>query len=129
MNPEATKLAMKIHKSDLKAETKEIMLFIVAQLIAIDNINEAKLIANKKKGSTERLKEWHDNGSIYCEMTIKDGKRHGTCSVWSPEGVSLCEIPFENGVIHGVAHIYKSAGQEDIYFKEGCPILLDSLVS
>lgn len=117
--------AAKISKSNLSTENKDLLLFIFVQLIAIDDLSAEKLLANIKKSTVEKIKEWHDNGTIYCEMTIKNGKRHGGFSMWNTKGDLLCEIPFENGEMHGTAIFHKEKGQENINFDHDYPILLD----
>ena len=125
MDSQKMQQAMKVHKSALQEKTKEFMLFVLAQLASLDVINHDKLSANAKKGGVTKLKAWHENQTIFYEMTIKDGKRDGSFSMWNTKGVQLCLIPFECGEIHGTAHLYKSDGEEIVIFEHDCPIVLD----
>ena len=120
--------ATKVFKSNLPEKTKEFILFVVAQLTALDIANSEKLLANIKNGGVEKLKEWHQNETIYYEMPIKNGQRNGLFQMWQPDGKLMCEIPFENGKINGFAIFRKVDGDEKVMFKDDMPILLDSQI-
>jgi antitoxin component YwqK of YwqJK toxin-antitoxin module len=128
MESQTMQQATKVFKSNLLEKTKEFVLFVIAQLTALDIANHEKLSVNVKKGGIEKLKEWHENGAIYYEMPIKDGKRNGLFQMWQPDGRLMCEIPFENGKINGFAILRKVDGDEKVMFKDDMPILLDSQI-
>lgn len=117
--------AKKIHKSNLPEKTKEFIIFVLAQLASLDETNKNKLEANTQKGIVEKLKEWHQNETIYYEMPIKDGKRNGLFMMWLPNGRLLCEMPFEVGKLNGIAVLHKATGDEKVVFEDDCPIFLD----
>jgi antitoxin component YwqK of YwqJK toxin-antitoxin module len=117
--------AVVVFKSSLPEKTKDFILFILSQVTLFDQHNHEKLSTNAKRGVVEKIKEWHDSGSIYYEMTIKNGQRHGSFSMWDVKGKLICTMMFENGKINGLASLFKADGEEKIEFKHGCPILLD----
>jgi antitoxin component YwqK of YwqJK toxin-antitoxin module len=125
VEPIITEQMRKVYKSSLGEQTKEFVLFVLAQLASLDEGNGKKLLANAQKGTVEKLKAWHENESIYYEMPIKLGKRNGLFMMWQPNGKLLCEVPFEDGKINGIAVFRKASGDEKVVFENDTPISLD----
>jgi antitoxin component YwqK of YwqJK toxin-antitoxin module len=119
------KQADMIYHSALSEKTKEFLLFVIAQLRTFDMRNDEKMLSSKKTGAVEKIKEWHDNGSIFYEMTIRNGVREGSFTMWDTKGRKVCSIPFEGGKMHGILSLFKSDGEERIRFENDTPILLD----
>jgi antitoxin component YwqK of YwqJK toxin-antitoxin module len=43
------------------------------------------------------IKWWHDDGSKYIEGNFKNGKRHGSRTIWNKEGNVTFSATYDNG--------------------------------
>ena len=117
--------AKKINKSNLPETTKVFLLFVLSQVDLFKSKHAEKIALNKPKGSVEKIKEWHDSGSIFCEASILNGIEHGSFTMWNPKGAMICSINFDKGKLAGISSLFKSDGEERVKFNDGVPILLD----
>ena len=69
----------------------------------------------QKKGSASILnngilREWHDNGEIYLEYTMRDGIKDGACKKWYDNGKIEILYHYSKGKLHGNQKKWHSNG-------------------
>ncbi|MDG1023071.1 MAG: hypothetical protein P8I42_02285 [Flavobacteriaceae bacterium] len=68
-------------------------------------------------------KEYHENGSLKCIKTFKDGKQHGETTFYFDTGQKRIEYHYKEGKLHGQVLWFNHSGQigwQENY-KEGIP--------
>jgi antitoxin component YwqK of YwqJK toxin-antitoxin module len=64
------------------------------------------------------LKKWFSNGQIENEITIVNGKRHGTQIIYNKDGTVKSTLEYENDMLNGYTRTYHQTGYRhlDIHF-------------
>ena len=101
-----------LEKINVNKQLYEFVSFLILQIMMAERTNKRKQAGNK-----ELIRNWHDNGNIYCEIPFENGVKNGTLKMWQPNGKLMCEVPYENDEIKGNALIYRKEYAEVIVFK------------